>query len=219
VIIPGVPPDSGATPDTPETRKLILSKPGTTRTKARVDMLGESTRSTLAGFESVAVEAGSVTEVDLTTALMGESTPIAVSAEQPIAASISAKIGDDHVIIPGVLVSDSGRHDMSAPLTGSASLMLTNPSDQPIQVEYQLSENASSAPEVVTDTLPPGTAKEFVVPDTFTSVEVSGPSQLIAAVIAQASADEAAGVAVIPMFIGLADMGDTPLRAVAQIPG
>jgi hypothetical protein len=210
VIIPGVP--DGATGST-----LWLANPGTIRTKVRVDALSENGRVTLAGAESVAVEAGSTKALDLTEALQGDLVSLAVTTDVPIVASVMSQVDDGRVVISGALNTEGGTHEMSAPLSGITTMVLSNHSDQPVDVPLTFRQNATDDEQVLQVSLDPGSSRIFVPPQSYHSVRVSAPSQVVVAVITRPDSESATGVAVTPLFLGLADMGVTPIRPVAQL--
>jgi hypothetical protein len=106
---------------------------------------------------------------------------------------------------------------MSSPLSGAATLMLSNFSTQDVHFKLNFFAGADSPATPIDISLDAGSSRVFVPPDTYRAVRVSAPSQVVVSVITRPNPDSSTEVAVTPLFLGLADMGETPIRESGQV--
>ncbi|MDX6221154.1 MAG: hypothetical protein QOD91_208 [Frankiales bacterium] len=109
-LVPGMTEDAGK-------KTLVLADPGTEAANVTVQVVSDSGTFTPAGLESVTVDPGSVTSINVTSALAGHPGALLVTSDQPVSAAASQEVGS--TTSPTTDVSWSAQ---TPPLSGTAVL-------------------------------------------------------------------------------------------------
>jgi hypothetical protein len=109
-LIPGMIQDPGR-------KTLVLADPGTEAANVSVQVVSDTGTFTPAGLESVSVNPGSVTSVNVTSALSGHPGALLVTSDQPVVAGASQEVGSTTSAMTDVTWSTQ-----TAPLNGTAVL-------------------------------------------------------------------------------------------------
>ncbi|MDX6256123.1 MAG: hypothetical protein QOJ11_2457 [Frankiales bacterium] len=235
-LVPGMTEDPGK-------KTLVLADPGTEAANVTVQVVSDTGTFTPAGLESVTVDPGSVTAVNVTSALAGHPGALLVTSDRPVAAAASQEVGsttspttdvswsaqtptlNGTAVLPAVPLSSAAKRDVLVYFTAvhAAATITVTPTGQ-------VDPTQSTPPQPVHVQVPAGQtvaadlAALLGTPDGNLAVEISsdqsGGPVTASAVFREAAADGTmaaqVGLVSVPGIIVLPSVREDPTVAGAR---
>jgi len=196
---------------------LLLTNPASVRATANVQMMTADGSFDVVGGEQVSVEKRTTINLDLSSALQGQTGALRVHADMPLAVTLYVQTDTDSASAPGVPASQMSRPNLLGVVNGPAQLVLANNATRQVQVVVTMtSSSGADTPQTVT--LAAGVSTVLDVPDGPQSITVRGTSAVVGSIIlGQADADGvSSGVSLVPLTPDPAWRGTTPTWVEAQ---